>query len=39
MRTNTHFLPYVAQFFSEYEMFQTQIVEKLKKHIFCSFFF
>ena len=27
---------YLAQFFLEWEMFQTQIVEKIKTHILCS---
>jgi hypothetical protein len=32
---------YLAQFFSEWEMFQTTVVEKIKTHILCSvtFFF
>ena len=35
------FLSYLAQFFLEWEMFQTQVVEKIKTHILCSvtFFF
>ena len=27
---------YLAQFFIEWEMFQTEIVEKIKIHILCS---
>ena len=36
MNTDTHFLSYLAQFFLEWEMFQTKIVEKIKVHILCS---
>ena len=31
-----HFLSYLAQFFSEWEMFQTNVVQKIKTHILCS---
>jgi hypothetical protein len=34
MQTGTiHFLSHLAQFFLEWEMFQTKVVEKIKKHI------
>jgi len=36
MKTDIHFLSYPAQFFSEREMFQTKVVEKIKTHILCS---
>ena len=36
MKTNTHFWSYLAQFFLEWEMFQTKVVEKIKTHILCS---
>jgi hypothetical protein len=42
MQTGTvHFLSHLAQFFLEWEMFQTKVVEKIKTHILCaiSFFF
>jgi hypothetical protein len=35
MKTNINFLSYLAQFFLEWEIFQTQAVEKIKKHILC----
>jgi hypothetical protein len=35
MKTNTHFWSYVAQFFLEWEMFQTKLLEKIKTHILC----
>jgi len=35
LKTNTHFLSYLAQFFLECEMFQTEAVEKIKTHILC----
>jgi hypothetical protein len=35
MKTNIH-LWYLANFFLEWEMFQTKVVEKIKAHIFCS---
>jgi len=41
-KTNTHFFfIYLARFFLEWEMFQTEIVEKIKMHILCpvTFFF
>ena len=41
MKTNIHFLSYLAHNFLEWEMFQTKVVEKIKTHILCSitFFF
>ena len=41
MKTNIHFWPYLAEFFLEWEMFETKILEKIKTHILCvvTFFF
>jgi len=41
MKTSIHFLSYLAEFSLEWEMFQTEAVEKIKTHILCSitFFF
>jgi hypothetical protein len=39
MKNNVRFWSYVAQFFSECEVFQSQVAEKLKTHILCSNFF
>jgi hypothetical protein len=36
MKTNLHFLSYLAQFFIEWEIFQTKVVEKIKTHVLCS---
>jgi len=36
MKTDIHFLSYLAQFFSEYEMFQTKLAEKIKMHIYVQ---
>jgi len=36
MKTNIHFWSYLAQFFLEWEMFQTKVVEKIKTHVLCS---
>jgi hypothetical protein len=36
MKTDIHFLSYLAQFFLEWEMFQTKVAQKLKTHILCS---
>ena len=36
MKTNIHFLSYHAEFFLEREMFQTKVVEKIKKRTLCS---
>jgi hypothetical protein len=34
-----HFWPYLAQFFLEWQMFQTEVVETIKTHISCSIIF
>ena len=41
MKTNTHFLSYLAQLFLEWNIFQTKVVEKLETRILWSitFFF
>ena len=36
MNTNIHFRSYIAQFFLEWEMFQTEFVDKIKTHILGS---
>ena len=36
MKTNTHFLSYLAYFFIEWDTFQSNVVEKIKAHILCS---
>jgi len=36
VKTNIHFWSYLAHFFSEWEMFQTKVAEKIKTHILCS---
>jgi hypothetical protein len=36
MKTYVHFVPYLAQFFLEWEMFQTKVVEKIETYILCS---
>jgi hypothetical protein len=36
MQTDIHFWSYLAQFFLEWEMFQINVVEKVKTHILCS---
>ena len=36
MKTNIHFWSYLAQFFLEWEMFQTKFVEEIKTHILFS---
>ena len=36
MQTVIQFLSYLTHFFLEWEMFQTDIVEKIKRHILCS---
>ena len=36
MKPNEHIWSYLAQFFLEWEMFQTKVVEKIKTHILCS---
>jgi len=39
MKTGIHFCSHLAQFFLEWEMFQTKVVENIKTHILCSVFF
>ena len=41
MKTNIHFWSYLAQFFLEWEMFQTKVVQKIRTHIsdWITFFF
>ena len=36
MKTNTHFSSHLVQFYTEWEMFQTKAVDKIKTHILCS---
>jgi len=35
MKTDIHFWSYLAQFFLEWEMFQTKVVEKLETRFLC----
>jgi len=35
MKSDTFFLSYLVQFFLEWEMLQTEIVEKIKLHSLC----
>ena len=39
MKTDIHYLSYLAQFFLEWKMFQTNIVEKLETRFISIFFF
>ena len=39
MKTFSYLWQYIAEFFSEWEMFQTKDVEKTKTHIFWSIIF
>jgi len=39
MKTDMHFLSYLAHFFLQSEMFQTKVVEKLKTRILYSITF
>ena len=39
MKTETHFWSYLAQFFLDWKMFQTNVVEKIETHILCSITF
>jgi hypothetical protein len=39
MKTNTHFVSYLAYFFLEWEILHTNVVEKIKTHILCSITF
>jgi uncharacterized protein (DUF362 family) len=36
MKTYANLRLYLAEFFLEWEMFQTKVVEKIKTHILCS---
>ena len=36
MEINKHFVSYLAQFFLEWEIFQTKVVEEIKTHVLCS---
>ena len=36
MKTNIHFLSYLAHFFLEWEMLQTKVVGKIKIHVLYS---
>jgi len=36
MKNIEHFWSYLAHFFLEWEMFQTNVVEDVKTHILCS---
>jgi hypothetical protein len=36
MKTNIYFWSYLTHFFLQQEMFQTNFVEKIKRHILCS---
>jgi len=38
MKTNTQCWSYLAQFFLQWETFETKFVEKIKTHILCSIF-
>ena len=35
MKTCIHLWQYLSQFFLEWEMFQTKVVQKIKTHILC----
>jgi hypothetical protein len=39
MKTLSHLCQYLAEFSSEWEMFQLKLVEKIKLHILCSITF
>jgi hypothetical protein len=39
MKTTRHFLSYLTQFFLEWEMFHTKVVEQINTHILCSITF
>jgi hypothetical protein len=36
MKTNIYFWPYLALFFLAWQMFQAEVLEKIKTHILCS---
>jgi hypothetical protein len=39
MKTNIHFLSYLAHFFLQWKMFQIKVIKKIKTHILCSVIF
>jgi hypothetical protein len=39
MKTYAHLWSYLAQYFLEWEMYQTKVAEKIKTHILCSITF
>jgi hypothetical protein len=39
VKTDVHLWQYLAEFFLQWEMFQTKVVEKIKTHILCSITF
>ena len=39
MNTTRHFWSYLAQFFSEWEIFRMKVAQKIKTHILFSIFF
>jgi len=39
MKTSTDLLSYLSQFFSEWEIFQTKVVEKIKTHFMIKIVF
>ena len=39
MKTDTRFWSYLAQFFLEWELYRTDVVEQIKTHILCSITF
>jgi len=39
VKTTVHFLSSLTQFFLEWEMFETEAVEKIKTHILFSIFY
>ena len=36
MKTNVHFLSFIAQFFLEWKLFQTKVVEEIETNVLCS---
>jgi hypothetical protein len=39
MQTDMHFWSHLAQFFLEWEMLQTKVVQETKTHIYVKYFF
>jgi hypothetical protein len=39
MQTNIHFLLHLAQFFLEWEMFQTQLIEQIKTQFYIQYIY